>query len=187
MRTLRILSVIAIVAMLSTMVIADTPTPPTPWAGVATGQIPVVMDIAPAVSIEVPTGSKIKLMPLDYAKDTPGPPTWTGVANPQPILHSNVRVSLAATLDVVNPVIQTDPTLWGIALQGQPWKVGSGGPLGGPDTFVTTTDSIYLDVAYIGAGRAIPIAVYVQNPNLTARPPESDSRVATVTLMASPY
>jgi hypothetical protein len=183
MRTLRILSVIAIVAMLSTMASAA---PPAPWAGVATGQIPVVMDIAPAVSIEIPAGAKIKLLPLDSTLSA-SIPTWSGVANPQPILHSNVRVSLGATLDVVNPVIQTDPTMWGIALQGQPWKVGSGGLLGGVDTFVTTTDPIYLDVAYIGAGRAIPIGVYVQNPNLTARPPELDSQVATVTLTASPY
>jgi hypothetical protein len=185
MRKLQFLSIIAIVAMLSTMVIAK---PPTPWDGVATGKIPVVMDIVPAVSIEVPSGAKIKLEPLDYPNNNEQTPaTWTGVANPQPILHSNVRVSVTGTLDVVNPVIQTDSGQWGIALQGQDWAVGDGSGLGGPQTYVATTDPMYLDVAYIGAGRAIPIAVYVQNPNLTVRAPEADSQVATVTLTASPY
>jgi hypothetical protein len=185
MRKLQFLSIIAIVAMLSTMASAVPP----PWAGVATEEIPVVMDIVPSVSI-VTGNAKIKLEPVDYQSQGPTPNTWTGVADPQPRLFSNVRVSVTGKLDVVNPVIQDDSQQWGIALQGQPWKTGSHiNDLGESQTYVTTTDPIYLDVEYIpqDTGREIPIAVYVTNPNFAARPVETDSVVAIVTLTASPY
>ncbi len=181
MRYLRILSVIAIVAMFSAMAIALPP----PWSGVATGQIPVVMDIAPAVSIDA-NNALIKLLP---DANVGGLAIWSGVADPQPILRSNVRVSITATLDVVNPVIQTDPCMWGVALQGQDYKRGetSTGPLGGTNTTVTTTPPIYWDAVYIGTGRGVPIAVFVANPTLWVRAPEANSRVATVTLTATPF
>jgi hypothetical protein len=143
------------------------------------------MDIAPAVSIEVPALAQIKLMP-----DSNTGNIWSGVAAPQPIIHSNVRVKVTAALNVVNPVIQHDANQWGLALQGQPYKTGTtvSGYLDGPVTLaIPTTDPWYLDVAYIGAGRACPIAVFVSNPNMTVRPPELNSQVATVTLTAASY
>ena len=105
---------------------------------------------------------------------------WVGVANPLPIVQSNISISITATLDVVCPIIQTDATKWGIALQGMYWSIGSGS-LTTTNTYVCTTGPLDLDPAYIGEGRGIPIAVFVKDPDLTVMPPGL-SQVATVTL-----
>ncbi|MGA2914411.1 MAG: hypothetical protein ABSE89_00065 [Sedimentisphaerales bacterium] len=174
MRKLQVLSIIAIVAMLSTMVFAVPP-----WDLNTSAQIPVVMDIVPSISIDL-NGSQIKLL------QKPGTDTWEGFANPMPIVHSNVDVKVSAKLDVVHPNIQLDGRNWGVALQGQPYTTGIG-PIVPPATFAAgPTPFWFMDVPYIGAGRQIPIAVEVISPDLTVRPPELNSPVAIVTLTVQP-
>lgn len=129
------------------------------------------------VSLDV-NNAKITLLRQPYTN------IWMGLADLQPIVYSNVSVAVTAQLDVVYPNIQTDGTKWGIALQSSPYYTnGTVNPIVDPETYTgAITPAWYLDVPYIGSGRAIPIAVYVESPDLTVRLPWLDNQVATATL-----
>ena len=164
---MRNLLIIAVVAMLSATAVAQ---PPLPWvANEDSVEIPVMMDIAPAATITLPVGCQILLTPAE------GSAAFYGEADPQPIVTSNVRVHVKARLVPKNPNIQTSDDLWGVALQGQSWTDAK-----------QNTPNWNLDPEFIAGAVEIPIAVYVESPDLTVRPP-GVSQVATVTLTVTPY
>jgi hypothetical protein len=182
MRTLRILSVIALVAMLSTTAFGGNP-----WIVSSQLQVPVVMDIVPTITLNL-NGAFIKLtqqLNTDWWEGQTGlPPSSTKHAT----ITSNVNVVVTAELDIVNPNVQTNGYKWGVAIQGQAWSMGSG-PIVPPATLVVpTTPGYYMDLTYINsfgaAGAPIPIAVEVEAPDMTVRPPGANQPVATVTLTA---
>jgi hypothetical protein len=159
MRTLRIF---AVVAMFSTMAFA---LPPTPWGAAGQILIPVVMDIVPVASLSL-NGAVIKL-----ASTVGGDiGDFSGCANPQPILQSNVSVTVLAEVEPVAPLITNDANCY-VALQGQPWGL---------------TSAQDYDPAYIGSGVHIPVCVLFRQVNMAARPEGFDQRVGTVILTVTP-
>jgi hypothetical protein len=162
MRNLRILSIVAIVAMLSSVSIA---LPPTPWGAAGQILIPVVMDIVPVASLSL-NGAVIKLAPT-VGGDVGD---FSGCANPQPILQSNVSVTVLAEVEPVAPLVTNDANCY-VALQGQPWD------------FTSAQD---YDPAYIGSGVHIPVCVLFRQVNMAARPEGLDERVGTVILTVTP-
>jgi hypothetical protein len=165
MRTLRILSVIAIFAMLSTMAFA---LPPTPWGAEGTIYIPVVMDIVPVASLSL-NGAVIKLAPT-VGGDVGD---FSGCANPLPRLQSNIPVVVVATVEPVAPDV-TDQDNCYVAIQGNDWAAS---PIGSIQDY---------DPEYIGGGVGIPVCVLFRHVNMAMRPEGLNERVGTVTLTVTP-
>jgi hypothetical protein len=166
MRTLRILSVIAIFAMLSTMVFA---LPPTPWGAIGTIYIPVVMDIVPVASLSL-NGAVIKLEPV-VGGDVGD---FSGCANPMPVLQSNIPVEVFATVEPVAPDV-TD--------QDNCWVVIQGDDHGNDWSHLSMAD---FDPEYIGGGVGINVCVLFRKVNMAMRPEGLNERVGTVTLTVTP-
>lgn len=154
-----------IMALLSIAAASVVAAPPTPWVGQPVSvEIPVMMDIQPVANLDL-RGSTIKLEQVD------GSVNYVGEADPQPLLTSNVPVTVDATVTPVAPLVAPQAS-WGVALQGTGWG---------------TNPSVDYDPAYIGiSGVGVPVAVLVENPDLTQRPQGTDQRVATVILTVSP-
>ena len=106
------LLIIAIVAIFAATANAATP----PWSDPVSVEIPVIMDIMPVASIEL-NGSQIKLELSN--ESTPGEIWYEGVADPQPILRSNVSVDVSATIAALAPTIVAGSDVFGVALRNQ--------------------------------------------------------------------
>lgn len=160
MRKLQVLSIIAIVAMLSSVSIAAPPPPP--WSALGSIEIPVVMDIVPVASLSL-NGAIIKLEPAVGGNIG----DFMGCANPLPMLMSNIPVNVTATVFLVAPDVTTHDDIF-VAIQGYDWDNPSGPWL--------------YDPAYIGNGVGIPVCVLYRNVNMAIRPEGLNERVGTVML-----
>ncbi len=168
MRKLQILSIVAIVALLSSVSIA---LPPTPWGAAGEIQIPVVMDIVPVASLNL-NGAIIKLVPTVGG----GVGDFSGCASPLPLLQSNVPVTVTATVVPVAPLV-TDPCDCYVAIQGQDWAKSPPFGAGSINDY---------DPAYIASGVGIPVCVLFRGVDMSQRPQGLNERVGTVILTVTP-
>jgi hypothetical protein len=169
MRTLRILSVIAIFAMLSTMVFAAPPLPPTPWSAIGSIHIPVVMDIVPVASLRL-NGAIIKLYPTEGGDVG----DYSGCASPMPVLQSNIPVEVWATVEPVAPDVTSHDNCW-VVIQGDDW--------GNDWDHLSRAD---FDPEYTAGGVGINVCVLFRHVNMAMRPEGFNERVGTVTLTVTP-
>lgn len=135
-------------------------------------QIPVIMDITPVASIDL-NGSQIKLE-LCYTNN-PCAIVYEGIADPPPILRSNVPVGVTATITPLRPIIE-DAAPFVVALGNQVYTTAA----------LEVTPLVIYKPLIGGSGVGIEITAAISNPDLTVRPVGLDAQVAVVTLTIIP-